>query len=129
MAKFEGKEKLVRDRIPELIKARGGRCKFRIADENEAEGLLLHKLNEELVELADAKTDEDRKAEMGDVLDVVDELALRGLVNSSEIGKAIRLVAQISLRYGIDTAEIDKVRAKKTQTNGGFKKLVVLTAW
>ena len=42
--------KLVRDKIPTIIKENGSKCKFHVADQQEFEEKLYEKLQEELVE-------------------------------------------------------------------------------
>lgn len=63
--------KLVRDRIPELIRARGARPSFHQAREDEKLALLDAKLREEVDELMTDRTCE----ELADVLEVVFAIA------------------------------------------------------
>ncbi len=60
-------EKLVRDRIPEIIKSSGKECKYRIADGSEYTKLLTDKLDEEVAEFKDARNLE----ELADVMEVL----------------------------------------------------------
>lgn len=93
--------KLVRDRIPEIIKASGDDCDFRVADKKEYEFLLTQKLREEVEELIDNPCSE----EIGDVLEVVEAIA--------------RL-------NGIGLDEIKKAKIEKKTERGGFIKRIVL---
>lgn len=88
-------EKLVRDRIPEIIEAAGGVPAVRVADEPEYRALLRSKLYEEVGEYA-ATGD---PAELADVLEAV--LALARV-------------------HGLDPLELDRMRAAKADARGGF---------
>lgn len=66
-------EKLVRDRIPEIIRADGGPGEFRQASKDEMIDLLRRKLVEEAQELLTADNDS-RLGELADVTEVLDEL-------------------------------------------------------
>lgn len=93
--------KLVRDRIPEIIKASGDECDYRIASKQEFRVLLNQKLREEAEELIDNPCAE----EIGDVLEVVETIA--------------RLNA-----IGLEDIKADKIKKKKER--GGFNSRVVL---
>ena len=60
--------KLVRDRIPQIIRAGGGSCKTRILEEGEYLELLEEKLSEELAEYRGSKSLE----ELADLLEVME---------------------------------------------------------
>lgn len=64
-------EKIVRDRIPEIIRAAGNEPRFRVAQSGERYPLLLEKLYEECREFEA----EPSAAELADVLEVVHALA------------------------------------------------------
>ncbi len=95
------KNKLVRDKIPEIIQSQGQSCTTRILDESEFETALKAKLYEEYLEyIADDSTEE-----IADMLEVIDAiLHLRGL----------------SIRG------LESMRAKKVERNGAFDKRVYL---
>ncbi|GAB2833617.1 hypothetical protein GCM10022221_35650 [Actinocorallia aurea] len=97
----ERNEKLVRDRIPELIRASGGEPDIRAADPSEMRRLLLAKLWEE----ADEFSAEPSAEELADVLEVVRALA-DGI--------------------GCDLLELERVRAAKEAARGGFTEGLVL---
>lgn len=63
-------EKLVRDRIPELDRRRGGAARFRTADEEEMGVLLARKVAEEQQELLSADW-EDVPGEAADLIEAV----------------------------------------------------------
>jgi predicted house-cleaning noncanonical NTP pyrophosphatase (MazG superfamily) len=93
--------KLVRDKIPEIIKATGDECDFRIASKQEFKALLNQKLREEVEELIANPCSE----EIGDVLEVVEAIARLNLISLEDI-------------------KADKI-GKKTE-RGGFNGRVVL---
>ncbi|MCD0449033.1 NUDIX domain-containing protein [Actinocorallia sp. API 0066] len=97
----ERNEKLVRDRIPELIRATGGKPDVRVAEAAEIRRLLLAKLWEEADEFAAEPSAE----ELADVLEVVRALA-DGI--------------------GCDPVELERVRAAKAAARGGFTEGMVL---
>ena len=95
-------DKLVRDRIPEIIEGRGGKASFRpCADDAEYLIRLVAKLREEVDEF-----DRDRNAEeLADVLEVVQALCRR---------------------LGLDPADVEALRAKKAAERGAFEKRLIL---
>src|SRR5690349_19458109 len=93
--------KLVRDRIPEIIQKQGQNPITRILDNNEYVEGLMDKLCEEVDEF-----DEDRNVEeMADILEV-----LMALANA----------------LGISQQDLRKVREKKADMRGSFKKRIFL---
>lgn len=93
--------KLVRDRIPEIIVASGDECDFRIAKKEDFENLLNEKLLEEVQELIANPCAE----EIADVLEVVETIAK---------------LKKIGLE------EIKRVKIQKKRERGGFYERVVL---
>lgn len=93
--------KLVRDRIPEIIKKRGQNPVTRILDENEYVEGLIDKLCEEVDEF-----DEDRNAE--------------------ELADIIEVLMALASALGISQQDLKKVRDKKALARGGFKKRIFL---
>lgn len=67
--------KLVRDRIPEIVRASGRSPLVRQLGDDERLPALLDKLQEEVDELRAATTVEDRTEEMADVLEVLGAIA------------------------------------------------------
>lgn len=92
--------KLVRDRIPEIIRADGKEPKTHIANEEEFKQLIVSKLVEEVFEFKKEPSAE----ELADILEVIHTLA-------AEHG-------------GI--SHIEEVRKKKAVERGGFSKHIVL---
>ncbi|GAA1825942.1 hypothetical protein GCM10009735_71450 [Actinomadura chokoriensis] len=94
-------EKLVRDRIPEIIRAAGGRPETRVADPAEHAARLRAKLVEESGEYIASGDPE----ELADVLEVVHALAAA---------------------HGISPAELDRLRSAKAAERGAFDERLVL---
>jgi len=93
--------KLVRDRIPDIIKADGGECKFHVAKKDEFAELLNEKVFEESMELIENPCAE----EIADVLEVIEALARMHHI-------------------GLD--DIKAAKAKKREERGGFNLMFVL---
>jgi len=96
-------KKLVRDKIPEIIKADGGKPVTRILGDEEYLIALIEKLKEELAEFAAEFSAE----ELADIQEVVH--ALR-----DAIGKTYE--------------ELETIRTKKVAANGAFKDKIFLEA-
>lgn len=95
-------DKLVRDRIPEIIEARGAKASFRAcADDEEYLARLVAKLREEVDEF-----DRDRNAE--------------------ELADILEVIRALCLRIGIDPREVEALRAKKAAERGAFGKRLIL---
>ena len=93
--------KLVRDKIPEIIEKDGRTPKYHIADDAEYERELLRKLKEEVDEYLENPSPE----EMIDILEVI-----------------------ISI-YGVkdyDKNKLEELRVKKCQERGGFFNRIIL---
>ena len=75
-------EKLVRDRIPEIIaKEKGGEVAYRIADQAEYSDFLLKKLSEEVNEFLESR----EPVELADILEVIHHLAKEAGLNPEDI--------------------------------------------
>lgn len=94
-------DKLVRDRIPEVIEAGGETPVVHVADSEEYERRLREKLDEEVAEYQE----NGRVEELADVLEVVH--ALREL-------------------DGLSAAELADIRAEKADERGRFAERIVL---
>lgn len=94
------KEKLVRDRMPELCKTPGWtEMNYRRAGISELKELLLEKLLEEATEVYNAKTRQQTIEELADLQEVI-----LGIYNYA----------------GIRPAEVEAVRKVKADSRGGF---------
>lgn len=97
--------KLVRDRIPEIIEGNGEKPIIRILDEDEYKTELETKLNEEYHEVLGTTTSEERIEELADMLEIISALA-------TIEGKSLD-----------DVVEVAK---KKSLKRGGFEKRIFL---
>lgn len=77
--------KLVRDRIPYIIKKSGAGCKFHIAkDDAEFEAKLFEKLQEEIGEFKETHTPE----EFADIMEVMEAISTYFQINLGDVKKA-----------------------------------------
>jgi predicted house-cleaning noncanonical NTP pyrophosphatase (MazG superfamily) len=97
--------KLVRDRIPEIIKSSGKLCKIRILHEDEYVRELRKKAFEELEEYMSAKDDESAIEELADVLEIIHSLAEY---------------------HGVSIEKVEEVRVQKAEKRGRFKEKIFL---
>lgn len=97
-------QKLIRDRIPEIIAAAGERSVTRILDEAEYREALEAKLGEEASELREAPLDK-KPEEIADVYEVVDA---------------------IIAAHGFSKEEILRLQSEKREKRGGFLKRLFL---
>jgi len=91
--------KLVRDRIPEILKRKGVSHEVRVADEKEFKIELIKKLSEEAAEFLVA-------GEIGELADVIEVVE--------------------SLKTLPDYKEVEKVRNQKREEKGGFEKRFIV---
>jgi len=97
--------KLVRDNIPNIIKADGKKAQIRILNDVDYELELRRKLIEETTELFEAKTEKDKILELADIYELIEYVLM---VNK------------------IDKRKVDIQRVKKNMKNGGFEDKVFL---
>ncbi|GGE54825.1 nucleoside triphosphate pyrophosphohydrolase [Priestia taiwanensis] len=97
--------KLIRDRIPEIIQQNGKHPTTRILIESEYIEELCKKVSEELTEYREAKTMEHKVEELADLLELVNALA----------------------EYeGVTLKEVENVRREKAAKRGGFRDRIFL---
>ena len=94
-------DKLVRDKVPEIIAADGARYKTHIAKGDEYRGKLRTKLLEEVREFLE----EPSAKELVDILEVINTIA------ELEFG-------------GVD--EVERIRKERVEKRGGFGKRIIL---
>ncbi|PIT90193.1 MAG: hypothetical protein COU22_03540 [Candidatus Komeilibacteria bacterium CG10_big_fil_rev_8_21_14_0_10_41_13] len=93
--------KLIRDKIPEIIKAKGKIASTHIANDSEYSEKLRDKLGEEIREFLESNEIE----ELADILEVIYALAEH---------------------LNITPEELEKIRAKKAEERGVFKEKIIL---
>ena len=93
--------KLVRDRIPEIITANGGESVTHIATDEEYRQKAIEKLQEELAEFLESKDPE----ELADLLEIT---------------------YAVAESLGVNEVELDAIRLKKAAERGGFTKRIIL---
>jgi len=93
--------KLVRDKIPEIITAKGGESVTHIASNEEYRQKAAEKLQEELAEFLDSKDPE----ELADLLEI-----------TYAVGESL----------GVSKEELEAMRVKKAKERGGFSKRIIL---
>ncbi|MFC5648611.1 phosphoribosyl-ATP pyrophosphohydrolase [Paenibacillus solisilvae] len=97
--------KLVRDRIPEIIAQGGKNHSTRILDETEYKTELRTKLAEELNEYLEAANDNDAMEELSDILE---------------------LIQTLTTIHGSTVEQLESIRADKEEKRGGFKERIFL---
>lgn len=97
--------KLIRDKIPEIIKGKGEACVTHVATEEEYEKQLLAKLAEEVKEYQDVAGTGSAIEELADIMEV--------------------MVAILDFKK-IDCGELERVRLEKREKRGGFEKRLIL---
>ena len=98
--------KLVRDKIPEIIEKTGEKYEVRTLDNEEYKKELLKKIVEEAKEVLDTKGNKkELTKELGDVLEVINHL--------------VRV-------FGLNKDEIEKVKQERRESRGGFDKKLFL---
>ena len=93
--------KLVRDRIPEIIEASGAECKTEILSD------------EKYLEMIDAKRDEELAEYHNDQ-------------NIEELADLLEVIRAATIARGYTLDELEAVRAKKAEKRGGFAKKILL---
>ncbi|SFT29317.1 nucleoside triphosphate pyrophosphohydrolase [Paenibacillus sp. BC26] len=99
--------KLVRDRIPEIIANNGKTCTTRILDEASYHAALRTKLSEELHEYLEAEDNVSAMEELADILE---------------------LLHALSHVHGFDAGQLETIRAEKSAKRGGFNERIYLEA-
>ena len=94
-------DKLVRDRIPEIIEASGSKCEVEIVSDEVALEYLYKKLGEEVSELLEDK-------------------------NLDEICDVMEVLFAISKKYGYSEDEVLGRKKKKKDARGGFEDNLIL---
>ncbi|HUM45108.1 MAG TPA: nucleoside triphosphate pyrophosphohydrolase [Fervidobacterium sp.] len=93
--------KLVRDKIPEIIEAAGKRAEIRIADDSEYANLLRQKLLEEVDEYMQS-------------------------TNPDELADIIEVIISLGALHNLSVDALMQIAAGKREKRGGFEKGIVL---
>lgn len=94
-------DKLVRDRIPEIIESSGNKCDIEVVSDEVALDYLYKKLNEEVSELIEDK-------------------------NLEEIADVMEVLFAIASKYGYSEKDVLDKRDEKKSARGGFENNLVL---
>ena len=94
-------DKLVRDRIPEIIENSGNHCEVEVVNNEVALEYLYKKLNEEVSELLEDK-------------------------NLEEIADVVEVLFAIGKKYGYSEKDILNKRSEKRKKSGGFEDNIIL---
>ncbi|CEO26420.1 nucleoside triphosphate pyrophosphohydrolase [Paraclostridium sordellii] len=94
-------DKLVRDRIPEIIEASGNKCEIAVVSDEVALEYLYKKLNEEVGELLEDK-------------------------NLDEIADCLEVLFAIGAKYGYSEDKVLDRRNEKKLERGGFEDNLIL---
>lgn len=93
--------KLVRDKIPEIIEESGAKCKVRVLTDSEYLEMIDKKLDEELKEYQKDK-------------------------NLEELADMLEVIYAATLARGFTLEELEATRAMKKETRGGFEEKILL---
>jgi len=93
--------KLVRDRIPEIIEVSGKNCKTKILNDEEYLRMIDAKLDEELAEYHKDQ-------------------------NIEELADLIEVIYAAAAARGYSIEQLEQVRAEKAEKRGGFQKKILL---
>ena len=98
-------DKLVRDRIPEIIESSGNKCEIEVVSDEISLEYLYKKLNEEVSELLEDK-------------------------NLDEIADVMEVLFAIGSKYGYSEEDVLNRRNEKTDARGGFEgNLILKKTW
>lgn len=102
---MKGYDKLVRDRIPEIIESSGNKCEIEVVSDEIALEYLYKKLNEEVSELLEDKS-------LDEIVDVMEVLFA------------------IGSKYGYSEEDVLNRRNEKKDARGGFEgNLILKKTW
>lgn len=94
-------DKLVRDKIPEIIESSGNKCEIEVVSDEVALEYLYKKLNEEVSELLEDK-------------------------NLDEIADVMEVLFAIGSKYGYSEEDVLNRRNEKKDARGGFQDNLIL---
>lgn len=97
--------KLVRDRIPEIIENTGKSFKTKILSDERYKAELKRKLNEEVAEYQETANDSDALEELADILELMHALAHS---------------------HGVSIEKVEQIRKEKAEKRGAFNEKIFL---
>ncbi|WP_284035609.1 nucleoside triphosphate pyrophosphohydrolase [Neobacillus sp. 114] len=97
--------KLVRDKIPEIIESTGKKCSCKVLNDDEYIKALQEKCYEELDEYVSSTTNTETLEELADLLEIFHSLADY---------------------YGFSIEQVEEIRKRKLEQRGGFKDRIYL---
>lgn len=101
-------DKLIRDKIPEIIEKSGKKCVFEVMDDETYMDKLSAKLKEELAEVETELKNNN------------DEAAIKELADLQEV------ILAIVDAIGVDRESFERIRKSKVASNGAFEKKLLL---
>ena len=99
-------DKIIRDKVPEIIKANGSKRDTKVVNGYEAIGYLIEKIHEETDELSEARNVEGKAIE--------------------ELGDILECIYSIASKMSVPMERIDFVRNNKALDRGRFDKNIIL---
>lgn len=97
--------KLVRDKIPQIIENSGKQCSVKVLDDVEYDGALKIKMQEELNEFLESTEQMEQLEELADLLEVV--------------------YAYVESK-GVKIEDLERIRLNKCEERGGFQNRILL---
>ena len=94
-------DKLVRDKIPEIIEKAGKTCQTEVLSQEKYIEMLDKKLDEELLEYHNDK-------------------------NAEELADLMEVIYAVAVARGYTIDELEEIRAKKAEERGGFQRKILL---
>ena len=94
-------DKLVRDKIPEIIEKAGKTCQTEVLSQEKYIEMLDKKLDEELLEYHNDK-------------------------NAEELADLMEVIYAVAVARGYTIDELEEIRSKKAEERGGFQRKILL---
>lgn len=122
MNRIKEYDKLIRDKIPEIIKSNGKSCEISVLSDHEYQKYLYSKLQEEVDEfLEEEKRDSHLRTNKDTKLSSLEkDSSLEELADISEV-----ILAILKLK-GKSFESLEKIRMEKLENRGGFEKKICL---
>jgi len=123
---MESYNKLVRDKIPAILDAKGVPYEKRVATPEEFKEELLKKLGEEMNELKEAIEDPEKQVEeLADVIEVL--MALKTIPGTEDIPEVRETTEYVDFLKGLpEYRNVEEVRLRKREERGGFDDMLIV---